>query len=67
MSKRVSNTYPLATVMSYAVMANAINNGEYIKQTVEKPVEVCGQPTKWVVDTYSNKEIMNVAMDTGFL
>jgi hypothetical protein len=67
MSKRVLNTYPLATVMSYAVMANAINNGEYIKQTVEKPVEVDGQPTKWVVDTYSNKEIMNVAMDTGFL
>ena len=38
-NKRVLTTYPLNDVMAYAVMADTINNGEYIKQTVHKMEE----------------------------
>lgn len=68
-NKRVLTTYPLNDVMAYAVMADTINNGEYIKQTVHKMEEFVesGTDPKYVVESYSNKEIMNVAMGTDFL
>ena len=68
-NKRVLTTYPLKDVMAYAVMADTINNGEYIKQTVHKMEEFVesGTDPKYVVESYSNKEIINVAMGTDFL
>ena len=62
-NKRVLTTYPLKDVMAYAVMADTINNGEYIKQTVHKMEEFVesGTDPKYVVQSYSNKEIINVA------